>query len=339
MLKAISLLSLATSVLLLSACGEQDSETQNKMQTQARQQSDKKIISAPAELVSLQKISISAPSIKSMWQYKIEYIARENTLVKAGDILLKFDGQILRSDMVIRRSDYKAAVKVAEQKKLENESKLEEYNLDLAEAKKNMHIAKRKVKITDISRSDIERRKQQSEFGITSELYKQGLQRVKQHKVSMQINVQVQQARISKAKSKVDQLTESMKRLKIKAPKEGMVVLIPNSDDEKPAVGDSVYRGSRLMSLPALDKIAVKVEFDESFTPNIVLDDDVRITLDAFPERPFTGKITALGKSYRSKSRNNQKKVFDAWVTLDELDLGIMRPGMKATVETLETEI
>jgi HlyD family secretion protein len=335
MFKATHLLTLATSLFLLSACGEQDTETQN----QASQKSDEKVISAPAELVSLQNISITAPSVQRMWQYKIEYIARENTIVKEGDVLIKFDGQSLRTDMVTRRSDLSAAVKEAEQKKLENEAKLEEYNLDLAEAKKNMDISKRKVEITDVSRSDIERRKQQSEFGITTELNKQAIQRVVQHKITMQINEKVQQAKISKARTEVDELTESMKRLQIKAPKEGMVVLIPNGDDEKPAVGDTVYRGSRLMSLPALDKIAVKVEFDESFTSNIVLGDAVRITLDAFPERPFMGKITELGQTYRSKSRNNQKVVFDAWVTLNELELSIMRPGMKATVDKVEASI
>jgi HlyD family secretion protein len=331
MFKVAHLLTLATGVFLLSACSEQVTDTQ----VQNSQQPNSNVISAPAELVSLQNISISAPSIQSMWQYKIEYIARENTLVKKGDVLLKFDGQSLRTDMVTRRSDLDAAVKEAEQKKLANEEKFEEYNLDLAEAKKNMNIAERKVEITDISRSDIERRKQQSEFGITTELHKQAIQRVAQHKKSMQINEQVQQAKISKAKSEVDELKLSMERLQIKAPKEGMVVLIPNGDDEKPAVGDTVYRGSRLMSLPALDKIAVKVEFDESFTSNIVLGGDVRVTLDAFPERPFTGKITELGQSYRTKSTNNKKKVFDVWVTLNELELSIMRPGMKATVDTL----
>jgi HlyD family secretion protein len=331
MFNVARLLTLATGVFLLSACGEQVTDAQ----VQSSQQPNSNVISAPAELVSLQNISISAPSIQSMWQYKIEYIARENTLVKEGDVLLKFDGQSLRTDMVTRRSDLDAAVKEAEQKKLANEEKFEEYNLDLAEAKKDMNIAERKVEITDISRSDIERRKQQSEFGITTELHKQALQRVAQHKKSMQINEQVQQAKISKAKSEVDELKLSMERLQIKAPKEGMVVLIPNGDDEKPAVGDTVYRGSRLMSLPALDKIAVKVEFDESFTSNIVLGASVRVTLDAFPERPFTGKITELGQSYRTKSTNNQKKVFDVWVTLNELELSIMRPGMKATVDTL----
>lgn len=337
MFKVNSVLAIVTSVILLSACGDQSTDGQNS--SQGSQQSEEKTISAPAELVSLQNISISAPSVQSMWQYKIEYIARENTLVKEGDVLLKFDGQSLRTEMVTRRSDLSAAIKEAEQRKLANEARLEEFNLDLAEAKKNMDIAKRKVAITDVSRSDIERRKQQAEFGITTELYEQAVQRVAQHKKSMQINEQVQQAKISKAQSEVDELMLSMKRLEVRAPKEGMVVLIPNGDDEKPAVGDTVFRGSRIMSLPALDKIAVKVEFDESFTADVLLGDDVRITLDAFPERPFTGKITELGQSYRTKSTNNQKVVFDAWVTLNELELSIMRPGMKATVDAVEGTI
>ncbi len=310
----------------LFACSDED--------TQATIIDNKKIkISAPAELVSLQQISITPPNVRRMWEYKIEYIARENTLVKEGDLLIKFDAQRLRNDMVTRRSDLDAAIKEAEQKKLENEARLEELNLDLAEAKKNMDIAKRKVEITDVSRSEIERKKQQAEFKITTELHKQAIQRVTQHEVAMQINQQVQNAKISKAQSLVDELTESMGKLQVKAPKEGMVVLIPNGDDDKPAIGDTVFMGSRLISLPALDKIAVKVEFDESYTPDVILGDAVRVTLDAFPEKPFNGTISELGQTYRTKSANNQKMVFDAWVTLQKLDLNIMRPGMKATVE------
>lgn len=292
-----------------------------------------RFISAPAELVSLQEINLTPPNISRMWEFKIEYLARENSVVQPGEVLIKFDGQRLTSDLVTRQSDLDARVKEAEQKKLENEARLEQLVLDLAEAKKNRDIAKRKVEITDMSRSQIERLKQQAEFKITSELYKQSVQRMEQHKVAMLVNEQVQVARISKAKSRVDEINDSIEKLQVKAPKPGMVVLVPDGEDKKPAVGDTVFMGSRLISLPSLDNIAVKVEFDESFTPNVKLGDAVRVTLDAFPERPFIGKISELGKAYRSKSQNNLKVVFDAWVTLDELDLSIMRPGMKATVD------
>jgi HlyD family secretion protein len=314
-----------SAMLALSACNTQEIEEQNNDVNQ-------QVITAPAELVSLQEISLTPPNIRRMWEFKIEYLARENAIVKEGDVLIRFDGQRLRTDLVTRQSDLDARKKEAEQKKLENEAKLEQLVLDLAEAEKNKEIARRKVEITDVSRSQIEREKQQAEFRITSELFDQATQRIAQHKRAMEVNEQVQLARISKAQSRVDEINESIARLQVKAPKPGMVVLVPNGEDEKPAVGDTVFMGSRIISLPSLDNIAVKVEFDESYTPKVALGDTVRITLDAFPEKPFTGKISELGKAYRNKSQNNLKVVFDAWVTLEELDLGIMRPGMKATV-------
>ncbi|MFT4655506.1 MAG: HlyD family secretion protein [Kangiellaceae bacterium] len=317
-------------VAVLFGCSqaEQDVNTNND-------QTDRNI-SAPAELVSLQKINLTPPSIRQMWEFKIEYLAKESTLVKQGDVLIKFDGQRLKTDLVTRQSDLDARVKEAEQKKLENEAALEQLVLDLAEAKKDSDIAKRKVEITDVSRSQIVRQKQQAEFGITTELHGQAMQRMSQHKVAMAVNEQVQAAKISKAQSRVDEIKDNIKKLQVTAPKSGMVVLVPDGDDKKPAIGDTVFMGSRLISLPSLDNIAVKVEFDESFTPEIKLGDKVRVTLDAFPEKPFSGKISELGKAYRSKSQNNLKVVFDAWVTLEELDLTIMRPGMKATVDMVK---
>ncbi|GLR69407.1 HlyD family secretion protein [Agaribacter marinus] len=296
-------------------------------------------VQAPAELVSLQEISISPPNIPRTWEYKIEYLARENSLVNKGDLLVRFDGQRLNTDLLERKSRLSAEQKEAEKIELESSATLEQLTLDLAEAKKNMDIAKRKVEITDVSRSDIERKKQQAEYKITTELHKQAMQRVEQHKTSMQVSAQVQKAKVDKAEFRVRQIEESIEKLTITAPTSGMVTLIPNNDDDKPAVGDTVFMGLRIISLPSLEKIAVKVEFDESVTSSVTLGDAVRVTLDAYPERPFSGQISELGQAYRYKSKNNMKIVFDAWVMLDELDLDIMRPGMKATVELADSQI
>jgi len=288
---------------------------------------------APAELVSLQDISITPPSIPRTWEYKIEHLARENALVKEGDLLVRFDGQRLRTQLLERQSALDAEIKESENKKLSNEARLEQLILDMAEAKKNRDIAKRKVEITDVSRSEIERRKQQAEYMIATELYKQAVDRVEKHRQIMLVNEQVQQAKIDKAQSRVDQINDSIAKLSVTAPKAGMVTLIPNGDGDKPAVGDTVFMGARILALPSLDMIAVKVEFDESITSLVNLGDAVRVTLDGYPERPFAGQISEIGQSYRQKSTNNQKVVFDAWVELEQMDLNIMRPGMKATVE------
>nr|WP_136252846.1 efflux RND transporter periplasmic adaptor subunit [Ningiella ruwaisensis] len=320
------------SCLGLGAC-QPASDNTNK------QSRDRDNLIAPAELVSLQDISIGPPNVNRMWQFKIEYMARENTMVKEGDVILRFDGQRLQDDLVGRKSSLEAAIKEAEQKRLENEAKLEQLTLDLAEAEMNETIARRKVEITDVSRSDIERKKQQAEFRIAQEAHRQAKQRINQHVLAMEVSQKVQGAKIENERVRVMQIEESLQKLNVKAPKAGMVIYASDWSGEKPAIGDTVYMGRTLINLPALDKIAVSVEFDESDTAQVALGAPVKVTLDAFPERPFTGQIAEIGKAYRSKSQRNLKVVFDATVTLDATDLDIMRPGMKAQVELIGSEV
>lgn len=317
-------LSVLAGVFLLSACGSEPVEIY--------QQSSKNIIKAPAELVSLQQITIGPPNIRRMWSFKIEYIARENAIVKVGDTLIRFDGQSLRNDLLGRKSDLDAAIKEAEQGELNNEAELKDLLLSLAEAKMNEDKTRRKVEITDASRSKIERQKQQVDHRIATEIHLQARNRVAQHNEEMTVNEKVQQARINTRAVRVKELEDSINKLTIKSAKDGMVIYL-NWNDEKPAVGDTVYMGATLMTLPSLDNISVKVEFDESHTAKVTIGQQVKVILDAYPESPFSGKISEIGKAFRNKSQRNLKVVFDAWVTLDEMDTSIMRPGMKATVE------
>lgn len=325
--------SLVFSVLLiLVACaGESDDQL-----TKAAMSNSK--ISAPAELVSLQEVSIGPPNVRRMWQFKIEYLAPENALVKAGDLIVRFDGQKLRNDLVGRSSNLKAAQKEAEKQALADEQKEQDLVLALAEAKKNNEIAQRKVEITDVSRSQVERKKQQAEYAITREQLKQAQHNLQQHRTHRVVNQQVAQAKVNNARVRVDEIQSSIDKLTILAPKAGMVIYEKDFEDKKPAVGDTVWMGRTLVNLPSVDKIAVKVEFDEADTAKVSEGQVVKVLLDAYPERPFKGRIQALGKAYRAKSQRNLKVVFDAWVTLDELASDIMRPGMKATVQLEDIE-
>ena len=291
------------------------------------------VLIAPAELVSLQEITIGPPNIRRMWQFKIEYLAKENTLVKKGDLLVRFDGQRLKNDLVSRQSDLDAAIKEREKDILRDEATEQDLILAEAEALKNRDIAQRKVEITDTSRSEVERLKQQAEFEITSALLAQAKQKLEQHKLATQVNLEVQNARVAKRASRVKEFQDSIKKLEIKAPEDGMVVLVADWEDNKPAVGETVYMGRSLMNLPSLEQLAVKVEIDESVSAKVSTGQPVRIILDDHPERAFTGRIATLGKTFRAKSKFNLKVVVDAWVTLDQVDNAIMRPGMKANVE------
>lgn len=312
---------------LLWSCADHSTPTETSVS-----QTEQALI-APAELVSLQEITIGPPNIRRMWQFKIEFLARENTLVKQGDLLVRFDGQKLRNDLVGRQSDLDAALKEREKSAIRDEATEQDLILQVAEAKKNRDIAKRKVEITDSSQSEIERQKEIAEFEIATALLTQAEQKLAQHKQAAAVNLEVQNAKVANAEARVKEFQDSIAKLEIKAPADGMVTYIADWEDNKPAVGETVFMGRSLMNLPSLEQLAVKVEIDESLSAQIKPGQAVRIVLDDHPERAFIGSLENLGKTYRTKSQWNLKVVVDAWVTLDEADLSIMRPGMKANVE------
>lgn len=314
--------------LLLLGCGAETNTPANIATTHSSAQG----LTVPAELLSLQTVTIGPPSIRRMWTYKIQRLVPENKIVKPGDLLVQFDGQELRTRMLSRQSELDAAKKELEKLILEDNARAEDLALDLAEATMNEDKARRKVEITVSSRSEVERRKQAADFAIMQVRKAQAQQRLDEHAQRRIVNQQVQAARIANLQTRVDEIKDSLAKMTVKSTSDGIVILRKNGEGDKPAVGDTVSMGNTLIEVPSLDNLSIKMEVDESDTNKVSIGQSVEVVLNAFPERVFTGTISSKGQAYRNKSQRNQKIVFDAWVTLDEMDFDIMRPGMQASV-------
>lgn len=312
-------------VAALSGCDETRSVQTNMQEP---------LITASAEVVSMKTATIGPPNVRRMWQYKIEKMVPENTRVKEGDTLLVFDGQRLKTDLIGRKSSLQAEIKKAQSQTLDDEATEHDLVLAQAEAQMNYDIARRKAEITDESRSQIERDKQQADFEYQTEKLAQAKQKLAHHKKAKEINKKVSEGRINMYRSRVNAIESDIQKLTVKAPKDGLVMYV-NWNNEKPAVGETVYMGRSLLTLPSLDHIAIKVEFDEPDTDKLHLEQLVKVVFEAYPETAYMGKISELAEAYHPKSANNPKVVFDALVELDNGGPKEMRPGMKAKVEVM----
>lgn len=288
---------------------------------------------SPGEVISKQEITIGPPNIRNMWSFKIEYLAPENAQVKKGDVLVKFDGESQRRALVDRQSKLDAAIKQKEQEILRDIATEQELILAVAEAQKNQDIARQKAEITDVSRSQIERKKYQAELNIATTLLEHAKQKLAQHAKIAKINEEVRKARVDKRRARLEQTKEALAKLNLYAPADGMVTYIADWEDNKPAVGENVYMGRSLMQLPSLEQLAVKVQIDEADVAQISAGQKVRVVLDDHPERAFSGVVSHTGRTFRTRSKYDLKVVIDAWIELDDPDKDMMRPGMKANVE------
>ncbi len=292
---------------------------------------------AQGELISLETATISPPNIRRMWQFKIQRLAPENTMVKKGDVIAVFDGQRLRTDLISRQSELQEAIKKAESKKLTDEATEQDLRLALAEAEMNYEKAQRKVEIVDASLSEIEKKKQRADYEINSARLAMAKQKLAYHRKAMVLNQEVAAARVKMRQSRVNILQRDMEKLTVKAPKDGLVLYLENWEGDKPAVGETIFMGQPLLELPSLTTMALKAEFTEPDTSKVEINQAVKVTFDAYPEKSYQGTVTNLGQSYRPKSNTNQKVVFDAIISLEALSEELIRPGMKARVEVVSS--
>ena len=153
----------------------------------------------------------------------------------------------------------------------------------------------------------------------------------------MVINVKVSQGKIRSIQSRVNSIQQEIAKLSVKAPKDGLVMYQENWNGEKAAVGETVYMGRSLMQLPSLDAVALKAEFAEPDKAKLKQGQAVRVIFEAYPEMSYMGKITKLGQAFYPKSTNNPKVIFDAQIELGEIRPDVMRPGMKAKIEVVDS--
>jgi membrane fusion protein (multidrug efflux system) len=92
-------------------------------------------------------------------------------------------------------------------------------------------------------------------------------------------------------------------------------------------VGQFVSRGASLMPLQKLNPIYVNFSLPQRYLPQLVAGQQTHVKVDAFGERVFIGKITAINPEVDASSRN-----VSVQATIENPD-EVLRSGMFAHVE------
>ncbi|HEY6066581.1 MAG TPA: efflux RND transporter periplasmic adaptor subunit, partial [Thermoanaerobaculia bacterium] len=92
-------------------------------------------------------------------------------------------------------------------------------------------------------------------------------------------------------------------------------------------VGDSVWGGTTVVTLPELTRMTINGRVPEPEMHHLAAGLPVKVTLDAFPERNLTGVLRFIGSV--GASEKNESRSFPVTISLDEADPAF-RPGMVA---------
>lgn len=141
--------------------------------------------------------------------------------------------------------------------------------------------------------------------------------------------IQAAEARLAQARAAADLLAKAIADCTVTAPAGGTVT------HRAVEVGELVTPGATVITLADLDSVYVMLYVTEVEVGRVRLGDAAEIRIDAFPDKPFIGKITYISPEAEFTPKNVQTKedrvklVFGVKVAIGNKE-GLLKPGLPA---------
>ena len=142
------------------------------------------------------------------------------------------------------------------------------------------------------------------------------------------------QRQVDQARAGLQQSRDQLAKTVLRAPISGTVTRVAVEEGEVAVPGTFSRETGLLMTVSDMSVIQVAVRVDETDVVRLALGDSAEITIDAFPDTTFTGRVTKVSQSAvrtaATGTGNDRAVDFDVEVTLDNPPRGI-RPDLSAT--------
>jgi HlyD family secretion protein len=288
-------------------------------------------IEVTGTLGAVQSVQLGPPQIPNSWDFKIAFMAPEGSEVRQGQPVLGFDTSELQSTLLETMAQRDSAQKELEKKLANLEMSRGEDELRLAEAKAKARRAGLKVDVP----ADLVAAKELAESRADLDLAQREVAYL-ENRLSLQTReaeaeIAALRNQRDRAAERVRQAEEAIQQLTIPAPRDGTVVYLsdPRREREKKKIGDSAWRGEKILEIPDLHQMRAQGEVDEADAGRVAVGQRVILRLDAHPDVSFTGHVRAIRGAVQTRSPADPVKVVGLDLSLDRTDPQRMRPGMR----------
>ncbi|MCC7342147.1 MAG: efflux RND transporter periplasmic adaptor subunit [Bryobacterales bacterium] len=273
-------------------------------------------------------------------------LAPAGSMVHKGDVVVELDAASLEQSMLTRTTEARTVDSEMVQLKASQRIQTEANELQLMQAQYNVERAKLEASKAEIV-SEIQGAKNRIDVTV-SEGEQRGVETVIESAKASQ-NADMQRLERSKAKAQrdVERTRGYLERVKLYAPVDGIVNLLPNFRSggfgrTPPPFkeGDRVWSGASIVEIPDLSEMYVYLTLDEVDRGRVKLGQQVRVRVDAVPDKEFQAEVTWISPIAEVIFRGfrNLEKQFPARAVLKALDERL-RPGMTANAEVVVSSV
>jgi multidrug efflux pump subunit AcrA (membrane-fusion protein) len=287
-------------------------------------------VTAEGNLRAVKATRLAAPRGSGrMGPMKIAWLAPDGTLVKAGEVLVRFDPSEPEKKLRDGQADLESASARLHKEAIKSTTAVAGRDTDAVLARDELDQT-RKFQSRD---QMIFSRNQIIESEIDQELAgakQEHAERAKQIERRLsQSNAAVIGVERNKAQLAITHAEATLKSMEIVAPTDGIFVLERYWNGALPKVGDSLWPGQSVAEIPILDEMQANVYVLEVDGSGLAENQPAQVVIEARPGRVFDGKIKLVDKLAQPRQHGSPVQYFGVTIALDRTDREVMKPGQR----------
>jgi len=256
------------------------------------------------------------------------YVA-EGDSVQAGQLLMEINPEIYRS----QSNQAEAILRQGEANLANARSRIAQSKAQWIQSELNYKRNKQLFEKNAVSKAEFEQIEAQYEVARNE------LEAANESAKAAEYNVESNRAALQLAR-------ENLARTRILSPMQGVVSKL-NVERGERVVGTAQMTGTEMLRIANLSNMEVRVEVNENDIVKVKLSDTAEVEVDAYPNRKFSGLVTAIANSPRTAQQSltsDEITNFEVRVRIlpssyadllqgENLRFSPFRPGMTATVD------
>jgi HlyD family secretion protein len=151
-------------------------------------------------------------------------------------------------------------------------------------------------------------------------------------------NVLALEQRIGQARANLAAARDTLSKTTMRAPMDGIVTALPVEEGEVAVIGTMNNAGTVLMTIADMSVVEAVMEVDETDVPNVKLGQRANVTIDAYPNKTYSGLVTEVASSPIKRNGlggggNGSEAVnFEVKIQIETPPPGV-RPGFSASAD------
>jgi HlyD family secretion protein len=294
------------------------------------------------EIRPLKSIVLSSPMQSG--ELQILKLARNGSMVKAGDVVVEFDPSTLQRTIQEKQSELKQAD--AEIAQAEAQTRIGHEQNATAVMKAGYDIQRAKL---DVGKGDTVSRldNEQAKLAVVDAQQRERelQEKVRSDQTSAAADVAAKRHKREKALFDLHRAEQGLRNLQLRAPAAGMVNILPNfrsggmfGGQQDFQQGDRAWPGASILELPDLSSVHLEARLDETDRGRLQARQDATVRIEALPGKEFKARLDSISVLARVDFSSGwpPSKNFDLNLVFVDVDAR-MRPGMTA-VARIATE-